>query len=134
MKEEEILRLKSMWEIEEGLYQKGYSLIAGVDEAGRGPLAGSVYAGAVILPHGLIIDGLNDSKKISEKKREILYEKIKESAICYAVETATCEEIDEINIRNATYLAMNRAIEKLSQKADFVRVDGDCIEDCKYPY
>ncbi len=134
MKEEELIRLKNMWEIEEGLYKKGYCLIAGVDEAGRGPLAGSVYAGAVILPHGLIIEGLNDSKKISEKKREELYEKIKENAICYAVETATCEEIDEINIRNATYLAMNRAIEKLSKKADFVLVDGDCIKDCAYPY
>ncbi len=134
MKEEEILRLKNMWNIEDALSQKGYTLIAGVDEAGRGPLAGSVYAAAVILPHGMMLEGLNDSKKISEKKREKLYEDIKANALCYCVATATAEEIDELNIRNATYVAMNRAIDGLLKKADFVLIDGDCIKDCPYPH
>lgn len=134
MKEEEILRLKNMWNIEDALAKKGYSLIAGVDEAGRGPLAGSVYAAAVILPHGMMLEGLNDSKKISEKKRERLYEDIKANALCYCVATATAEEIDELNIRNATYVAMNRAIDGLLNKAEYVLVDGDCIKDCEYPH
>lgn len=134
MKEEEILRLKNMWNIEDALAQKGYTLIAGVDEAGRGPLAGSVYAAAVILPHGMLLEGLNDSKKISEKKREKLYEDIKANALSYCVATATAEEIDEINIRNATYVAMNRAIDGLLKKVDYVLVDGDCIKDCEYPH
>ena len=134
MKEEEILRLKNMWNIEDALAQKGYNLIAGVDEAGRGPLAGSVYAAAVILPHGIMLEGLNDSKKISEKKREKLYEDIKENALSYCVATATAEEIDEINIRNATYVAMNRAIDGLLKKVDYVLVDGDYIKDCVYPH
>ncbi len=134
MKEEEILRLKNMWNIEDALAQKGYTLIAGVDEAGRGPLAGSVYAAAVILPHGMLLEGLNDSKKISEKKREKLYEDIKANALSFCVETATAEEIDEINIRNATYVAMNRAIDGLLKKVDYVLVDGDCIKDCEYPH
>ena len=134
MKEEEILRLKNMWNIEDALAQRGYTLIAGVDEAGRGPLAGSVYAAAVILPHGMMLEGLNDSKKISEKKREKLYEDIKANALCYCVATATAEEIDELNIRNATYVAMNRAIDGLLKKVDYVLVDGDCIKDCAYPH
>lgn len=134
MKEEEILRLKNMWDIEGALAKKGYTLVAGVDEAGRGPLAGSVYAAAVILPHGVMLEGLNDSKKISEKKREKLYEDIKANALCYCVATATAEEIDELNIRNATYVAMNRAIDGLLKKPDFVLVDGDCIKDCTYPH
>lgn len=134
MKEEEILRLKNMWNIEDTLANQGYSLIAGVDEAGRGPLAGSVYAAAVILPHGMMLEGLNDSKKISEKKRERLYEDIKANALCYCVATATAEEIDELNIRNATYVAMNRAIDGLLKKAEYVLVDGDCIKDCEYPH
>ncbi len=134
MKDEEIVRLKNMWQIEDGLAERGYSVVAGVDEAGRGPLAGSVYAAVVILPHGVLIEGLNDSKKISEKKREKIYEEVKKQAIAYAVATATAEEIDEINIRNATYVAMNRAIENLKQKAEYVLVDGDFIKDCKYPY
>ena len=134
MKEEEILRLRSMWKIEHGLFDKGYNVVAGVDEAGRGPLADEVYAAAVILPPDVCIEGLNDSKKLSEKKREKLFEIIKETALSYAVATATVEEIDEFNIRNATYMAMNRAIEALGLKPDYVIVDGDCIKECKYPH
>ncbi len=134
MKEEEILRLQAMWEIEHSLFDKGYSVVAGVDEAGRGPLAGDVYAAAVILPPDICIEGLNDSKKISEKKREKLFDEIKEVALAYAVATASVEEIDEFNIRNATYMAMNRAIEALNIKPDYVIVDGDCITNCNYPH
>lgn len=133
-KEEEAKRLLSMWDIENTLFSEDYDIIAGVDEAGRGPLAGDVYAAAVILPKGLIIEGLNDSKKISEKKRDLLYDVIKEKAIAWAVATASVDEIDEYNIRNATYIAMNRALSDLKTKIDYVLVDGDCIKDCKYPY
>lgn len=132
-KEEEAKRLLSMWDIENTLFSEGYDVIAGVDEAGRGPLAGDVYAAAVILPRGLIIEGLNDSKKISEKKRDALYDVIKEKAVAWAVATASVEEIDEYNIRNATYVAMNRALEELKVKLDYVLIDGDCIKDCLYP-
>ena len=134
MKEEELLRLESMWSLEHALFEKGYSAVAGVDEAGRGPLAAEVYAAAVILPPDICIEGLNDSKKLSEKKREKLYDEICECALAYAVATASVEEIDEFNIRNATYMAMNRAIEALKIKPDFVMVDGDCIKDCDYPH
>lgn len=134
MKDEELLRLNSMWEIEKSLREKGYRTIAGVDEAGRGPLADEVYAAAVVLPEGVLIEGLNDSKKLSEKKRENLFDEIKEVALCYAVATASVEEIDELNIRNATYVAMNRAIEALDIKPDYVIVDGDCIKECNYPH
>ena len=134
MKETELLRLNSMWEIEKSLCEKGYKVIAGVDEAGRGPLADEVYAAAVVLPEGVLIEGLNDSKKISEKKREKLFDEIKEIALAYAVATASVEEIDEFNIRNATYIAMNRAIEALNIKPDYVIVDGDCIKECNYPH
>ncbi len=133
-KEEEALRLKSMWDIENTLFAEDYDIIAGVDEAGRGPLAGDVYAAAVILPKNLIIEGLNDSKKISEKKRDMLYDVIKEKAVAWAVATASVDEIDEYNIRNATYIAMNRALSDLKTKIDYVLVDGDCIKDCEYPY
>ena len=103
----------------------GYHVVCGVDEAGRGPLAGPVSAAAVILPQNLMIDGLNDSKKLSEKKREILYDKIKNLALTYAVAFATEHEIDEINILNATFLAMKRAVAKLNLKPDIVLVDGN---------
>lgn len=103
----------------------GYVNICGVDEAGRGPLAGPVYAAAVILPQGLVIEGLNDSKKLSEKKRELLYDKVIESAVAWSVGVATEQEIDEVNILQATYLAMKRAVEGLSVKADFALIDGN---------
>lgn len=134
MKEAELERLQSMWEIEHSLFEKGYKVIAGVDEAGRGPLADSVYAAAVILPPDICIEGLNDSKKLSEKKREKLFDEIKEVALAYAVATASVEEIDTYNIRNATYMAMNRAIEALNITPDYVIVDGDCIKECNHPH
>ena len=131
MKEAELERLQSMWDIEHGLFEKGYKVIAGVDEAGRGPLADEVYAAAVILPPDICIEGLNDSKKLSEKKREKLFDVIREVALAYAVATASVEEIDTYNIRNATYMAMNRAIEALNVKPDYVIIDGD--GGCKEP-
>lgn len=113
------------WEIENEYFAKGYSVICGTDEAGRGPLCGPVTAAACILPEGLIIDGLNDSKKISEKKRDELYDIIIENAVAYAIEEVSSEVIDEINILNAAQLAMRRAIEKLSVKPDLALVDGN---------
>lgn len=105
---------------------KGYKTICGIDEAGRGPLAGPVYAAAVILPTGLEIAGLNDSKKLSEKKREQLFDVICEKAIAYSVGIATEKEIDDINILNATFLAMKRAVEGLEIKPDYALIDGNC--------
>lgn len=104
---------------------KGYKTVCGIDEAGRGPLAGPVYAAAVILPAGLEIEGLDDSKKLSEKKREMLFDIICEKAIAYSVGIATEKEIDEINILNATFLAMKRAVESLDIKPDYALVDGN---------
>ena len=104
---------------------QGYSIVCGTDEAGRGPLAGSVYAAAVILPTGYEIEGLNDSKKLTEKKREKLFEIIIRDAISYGIAEATAKEIDELNILNASLLAMRRAIAKLDPKPDFVLVDGN---------
>lgn len=113
------------YEYESKAAAMGYSFVCGVDEAGRGPLAGPVYAAAVILPQGLIIDGLNDSKKLSEKKRELLYDKVIENAVAWSVGVATEQEIDEINILQATYLAMRRAVEGLGIKADYALIDGN---------
>ena len=115
----------NMWQIEEELYLQGIHQICGVDEAGRGPLAGPVCAAAVILPRGIEIEGLNDSKKLSEKKRELLYDKVIESALAWSVGVATEQEIDEINILQATYLAMRRAVEGLGVKADYALIDGN---------
>lgn len=106
---------------------KGYKLVCGVDEAGRGPLAGPVCAAAVILPDNCEIEGLNDSKKISEKKRESLFDIIKEKAVAYSIAYGSLEEIEEYNILEATYLAMNRAIEGLNAKADFALIDGNRV-------
>lgn len=113
-----------MKDIDKELYER-YASICGVDEAGRGPLAGPVYAAAVILPRGFELPGLDDSKKLTEKKREALFELIREQALAYSIATASEKEIDEINILNATYLAMNRAIEGLGIKADFALIDGN---------
>lgn len=107
----------------------GFTVICGTDEAGRGPLAGPVCAAAVILPQGLVIEGLNDSKKISEKKREKLFDIICKEAVSYGIAFATAEEIDEINILNASQLAMRRAVAQLSPKPDFVLVDGNIARD-----
>ena len=119
----------TMWEIEEQAFEEGYTVICGVDEAGRGPLAGPVCAAAVILPRGHQIPGLNDSKKLTDKKRRELFPLIKEQAIAYGIGMASHEEIDEINILQATYLAMERAIAQLEGKADLALVDGNRAKD-----
>lgn len=106
---------------------KGFKLVCGVDEAGRGPLAGPVCAAAVVFADDAIIEGINDSKKLSEKKREALYDVIKEKALAFGIAFASVEEIEEFNILNATYLAMNRAIEQLGDKVDFALIDGNRI-------
>ena len=103
----------------------GYNAVCGVDEAGRGPLAGPVFVAAVILPQGLAIEGIDDSKKLSEKKREALYDEIKSLAVAFNVAFATEKEIDEVNILNATFLAMKRAVDGLSLRPDLVLVDGN---------
>ncbi len=128
--------VRIMKEIENQLYDKGYKYIAGVDEAGRGPLAGPVCAAAVILPKDTLIEGINDSKKLSEKKREQLFDIIKDTAIAYAVEFVNPDVIDDINIKNATALAMHNAVSELKTAADFVLIDGnDNIPyDVEYQY
>lgn len=105
--------------------EEGYALVCGVDEAGRGPLAGPVFAAAVILPPDTIIEGVNDSKKLSEKKREALFDVIREKALAYGIAAADHSEIDDINILNATYLAMRRAVEMLETAPDLIIVDGN---------
>lgn len=113
------------YSIENEYKAQGYNIICGIDEAGRGPLAGPVYAAAVILPPDCVIDGLNDSKKLTEKKRERLFDEIKEKALAYGIASADEKEIDEINILNATFLAMKRAVDSLSVKPDLALVDGN---------
>lgn len=106
-------------------YENGYNLVCGVDEAGRGPLAGPVCAAAVVLPKGLILEGVNDSKKLTEKKREALFDVITEQALDWSVAFATVEEIEEINILNAAMLTMKRAVEGLKNPVDFAIIDGN---------
>lgn len=113
--------------------EKGYLNVCGIDEAGRGPLAGNVVAAAVILPKGLVIDGLDDSKKLSEKKREALFDIIKKEAVSYSVAWATPHEIDELNILGATMLAMRRAAEGLDIPADFALIDGNTARGFSIP-
>ncbi len=113
------------WELENRLYDQGYQRICGVDEAGAGPLAGPVYAAAVILPRGLTLPYLNDSKKVTPRRREILFDQIREQAVAYAIAWADEKEIDEINILNARMLAMDRAIKLLEPAADFALIDGN---------
>ena len=114
-------------------YELGYTAVCGCDEAGRGPLCGPVVAAAVILPRDEVIEGLNDSKKLTEKKREALFDIIKEKAIAYAIAEASPAEIDEINILNASMLAMRRAVEKLQVAADFALIDGNCSRGFTIP-
>ena len=114
-----------LWELENELYESGVATLCGVDEAGRGPLAGPVCAAAVILPRGLVIPGLNDSKKLSEKRREQLYGEICEKAEAWAAAFASVEEIEELNILGATYLAMNRAIAALGATPELALIDGN---------
>ena len=110
---------------EKSLIPEGVKIVCGLDEAGRGPLAGPVYAGAVILPEGFLPEGLNDSKKLSEKKREALFEVITQNATAWSFGTASPEEIDEINILNASMLAMRRAVEQLGVTPEFLLLDGN---------
>ena len=134
MNSDEFERLSGMLTYERAVNILGYENICGVDEAGRGPLAGDVFAAAVILPKGYILEGLNDSKKLSEKKREALFDIIKKDAVAYSIQTASVSEIDEINIRNATYLAMRRAIFSLGTPAEYALIDGDCITELSLPH
>ena len=122
MKQEQI----DLWRYEAEAKNEGVLCICGVDEAGRGPLAGPVCAAAVILPFGLQIEGLNDSKKLTEKKREALFDTIKEQSVSFGVGLADEKEIDEINILQATFLAMHRAVEQLSVKPELALIDGNC--------
>ena len=117
--------MTELWELENEIYAEGFSLICGVDEAGRGPLAGPVYAAAVILPRDAVIEGLNDSKKLTEKKREALFDVITERALTYGIASASVEEIEKLNILNATFLAMNRAIDKLDPIPELALIDGN---------
>ena len=122
------------WEFEEKAWAQGFSAVCGVDEAGRGPVAGPVCAAAVILPGGIQIEGLNDSKKLSEKKREALFEVITEKALAWSVSLVDEKTIDEINILQATYRAMRQAVEGLTSPADFVYVDGNRSEGLSLPH
>ena len=123
----------NMWEIEESVQAQGYSMICGVDEAGRGPLAGPVCAAAVILPDHLEIPGLTDSKKLTDKKRRELFPLIQEQALAYGIGFATEQEIDEINILQATFLAMQRALDQLTVKPDLALIDGNREKDFGLP-
>ena len=122
-----------LWAIEDGCFAEGYSVVCGVDEAGRGPLAGPVCAAAVILPPHTQIPGLNDSKKLTDKRRRELMPVIKEQALAYGIAFATHEEIDEINILQATYLAMERALAQLAVKPDIALIDGNRTKDFGVP-
>lgn len=121
------------YEYERNAIEQGYTAVCGIDEAGRGPLAGPVYAAAVILPDGLEISGLNDSKKLTEKKRETLFDEICQKAVAYGIGCASEQEIDEINILQATYLAMRRAVEQLPVPADYALVDGNRMPPLTIP-
>ena len=122
-----------LWKIENAVAAEGYSLVCGVDEAGRGPLAGPVCAAAVLLPRGLQIDGLNDSKKLTAKRREALFPVITENAISYGIAFASVGEIESLNILNAAMLAMSRAIAQLSPQPELALIDGNCARGIPVP-
>ena len=135
MKEKELERLTKLKEIEKDLYEKGFQKIAGIDEAGRGPLAGPVVVAGVIMPQDSMIEGVNDSKKVSEKKREKLYDLILEQAICYSVAIIGQDVIDEINILNATKQGVTKVVEGLEVKPNLILVDALTHIDTKgIPY
>lgn len=125
--------MSDLWTLENEIYDSGVNILCGVDEAGRGPLAGPVCAAAVILPRGLEIPGLNDSKKLSEKRREALYDVIISSAAAYGIAFADVEEIERLNILHATFLAMNRAIAQLSVRPELALIDGNRNSDIEVP-
>ncbi len=124
---------ENLWAIEDACREEGFSVICGVDEAGRGPLAGPVCAAAVILPEHLEIPGLNDSKKLSDKRRRELFPIIREQALAYGIGFASQEEIDEINILQATFLAMRRALDQLQVRPDLALIDGNRQTDFGLP-
>lgn len=121
------------YSIENQLHEEGFEVVCGIDEAGRGPLCGPVFAAACILPDGLVLEGLNDSKKLTPKKRDKLFDLICENAIAYCIASASVEEIDELNILEADLLAMRRAIDGLSVKADFALIDGNIARGFQIP-
>lgn len=125
--------MNELWIIENEIYDSGVNIICGVDEAGRGPLAGPVCAAAVILPRNFEIIGLNDSKKLTEKKREALFDVIIENAVSYGIAFSTVEEIEEMNILNASMLAMNRAISQLDPVPELSLIDGNRNSAIEYP-
>lgn len=122
-----------LWRYEHAAFADGFELVCGVDEAGRGPLAGPVCAAAVILPKGLVIPGLNDSKKLSDKRRRELFPIIQQEAVSFGIAFASQEEIDEINILQATFLAMRRAMEQLNPQPEFALIDGNRETDFGVP-
>ena len=122
-----------LWALENEIYDGGVCSICGVDEAGRGPLAGPVCAAAVVLPRGAVIEGLNDSKKLSEKRREALFDEICDKALEYSIAFASVEEIEELNILNATFLAMNRAISGLDTAPELALIDGNQTRGIDFP-
>lgn len=126
-------RVLHMHIIENECRMQGFKMIAGIDEAGRGPMAGPVYAAAVILPPNIYLPGINDSKKLSEKKRNILFDLITENAVAYKIERGTIEEIEEKNILGATMAAMERALKGLSVQADYALIDGNCNKGITVP-
>lgn len=125
--------MNELWSIENEIYDSGVSILCGVDEAGRGPLAGPVCAAACILPRGLVIDGLDDSKKLSDKKRRELFDVIKREAVSFGVAFASVEEIEEHNILRATFMAMNRAIAKLDVVPELAIIDGNRAAGIEMP-
>ena len=125
--------MTELWTLENEIYDEGITLLCGVDEAGRGPLAGPVCAAAGILPRNCVIPGLNDSKKLTEKKREALYDVILESAVSCGIAFATVEEIEEHNILVATFMAMNRAIAQLAPRPELALIDGNRNTDIRLP-
>ena len=125
--------MNDLWEIERALRREGVGVVCGADEAGRGPLAGPVCAAAVILPEGIELPGLNDSKKLTEKKREALFPLIEEKAVAYGIAFATVEEIEELNILRAALLAMDRAIAQLDPKPALALIDGNTTRGISIP-
>ncbi len=125
--------MTELWTLENEIYDEGFTLLCGVDEAGRGPLAGPVCAAAVILPRGLVLEGLDDSKKLSEKKREALFEPIREKALSFGVAFASVEEIEKLNILGATFLAMNRALAQLDPVPELALIDGNRSTGVRFP-
>ena len=121
------------YSIENQLHEEGYEVVCGIDEAGRGPLCGPVFAAACILPDGLVLEGLNDSKKLTPKKRDKLFDLICENAIAYCIASASVEEIDELNILEADLLAMRRAIDGLPVKVDYALIDGNIARGFQIP-